>query len=99
MEILLDNEQNRFYTYVDGYYAYAGFDLYDNCLDVKTTRVPKEIGGRGIAGALVKACYDYAQEQKLNCVATCSYAYTYLQRHPEYKGTKSKFYVEGSCAI
>ena len=64
------------------------------------TIVPSEIGGRGIASALVKAAYDFALENALKPIATCSYAVVWLQRHPEYQGEISKDYCEGnSCAL
>lgn len=99
MQINLDLVENKATVVVDGYTAFARFELYDNSLDIKTTFVPQEIGGRGIAKELVKACYDYALEHKLRCLATCSYAVVFLKRNPQYQGAASNFYVEGSCSI
>ena len=62
--------------------------------------VPEELGGRGIASALVKAAYDYALENGYKPVATCSYAVVWLKRHPEYNGkTGNDFGGEGTCAV
>ena len=85
---------------VDGVTAYVAYTLADGALDIRHTIVPEEIGGRGIASALVKATYDYALENGYKPVATCSYAVVWLQRHPEYKGTTgADFGGEGSCAL
>ena len=76
------------------------YHVADGALDVRHTIVPGEIGGRGIASALVKAAYDYALANELVPVATCSYAVKWLERHPEYNGKTGKDYAgEGTCAL
>ncbi len=92
-------EDGIFDTEVNGSRAFVKFKIYDGSLDVRQTVVPKEIGGRGIAAALVKEAYDYALRSGLKCLATCSYAVVWLERHPEYGGARSKDYVEGACAV
>lgn len=100
MDILHDEAQARFYVEVDGYTGHVDYVLKDGALDIRHTIVPKEIGGRGIAGALVKAAADYTREHGLKLLATCSYAVVWLQRHPEYEGTPSADYAgKGTCAI
>lgn len=94
------NEEKRQFTFTeDGFMAYVSYEIDDKSLDIRHTIVPKELGGRGIASNLVKAAYDYAIENRLTPVATCSYAATWLKRHPEYKGCESKDYIEGSCSL
>lgn len=100
MDILHDEAQARFYVEVDGYTGYADYVLKDGGLDIRHTIVPKEIGGRGIAGKLMKAAYDYARDNGLKPLATCSYAVKWLERHPEYEGAASADYAgEGTCAL
>ena len=95
-----DVEKGRIWTEVEGYVAYVDYRVADQVLDVRHTIVPKEIGGRGIASQLVKAAYDYAAEQGLQPVATCSYAVKWLERHPEYHGKTGEDYCgEGTCAL
>lgn len=87
MEIVHDENRKMFVTTVDGHPAYVEYRLSpENGLDILHTIVPEEIGGRGIASALVKAAYDYARSKGLKPVATCSYAVIWLHRHPEYAG-------------
>lgn len=100
MKIEHDPQKGVFWTTVDGYTAYVSYKLIDGGLDIRNTIVPDEIGGRGIASALVKAAYDYAVANRLTPVATCSYAVKWLERHPEYQGkTGNDFAGEGSCAL
>lgn len=77
-------ERCRFETTVDGICGYVTYRIQNKALDIQHTIVPSAIGGRGIAAALVKTAYDYAQASDLRCEATCSYAVAWLKRHPEY---------------
>ena len=100
MEIKHNKDKGRFALEVDGYTGYVDYQLVKGGLDIRHTIVPKEIGGRGIASALVKAAYDYARTEGLRPIATCSYAVTWLQRHPEYNGeTGCDYGGEGTCAL
>ncbi len=99
MDITHNKEQCCFEAFLEGERAFLTYEIYDNSLDVRKTLVPEVFRGQGIASKLVKAAYDYAQEQGLKCIATCSYAVVWLQRHPEYQGSASSDYVEGSCAV
>ncbi|RGU23028.1 GNAT family N-acetyltransferase [Bacteroides cellulosilyticus] len=93
-------EKKVFQTVVDGETARLMYHVADGALDVRHTIVPGEIGGRGIASALVKAAYDYALANELVPVATCSYAVKWLEKHPEYNGKTGKDYAgEGTCAL
>lgn len=99
MEITHLVDQATIETIINGERAYVIYEIYDGSLDVRKTLVPPALGGQGIAGKLVKFAYDYAKEQGLKCIATCSYAVKWLERHPEYQGSASSDYVAGSCAV
>ncbi len=75
-----DEAQCRFEIIVDGYTAYVKYRIVDHSLDVVSTVVPREIGGRGIAARLVEEAYRYAEASGYGCKATCSYAVAWLQR-------------------
>lgn len=100
MEIRHDSGKQRFTTAEDGYEAFADYRIYNDSLDIRHTIVPEQIGGRGIASALVKAAYDYALSQGLKPLATCRYAKVWLDRHPEYNGAPSSDWCDGeNCAL
>ncbi len=48
------------------------------------TIVPPEIGGRGIAGELVRALIADAREQNFSIVPQCSYVAAQFAKHPEW---------------
>lgn len=75
-------ERNLFTTEIEGHTAYVEYRLQDGGLDIIHTIVPPPLEGRGIAAALVKRAYEYAAQQGLKPLATCSYAVKWLERHP-----------------
>lgn len=81
-EVKHDEAARRFYVETDGETGYAEYVVKDGALDVIHTIVPKAIGGRGIAAAVVEAAYRYARRAGLRPEATCPYAAVWLQRHP-----------------
>jgi predicted GNAT family acetyltransferase len=84
MDIKHDADSGRFSTTVDGLEAEVGYDLEGGILSVTHTSVPSQIGGRGIAGDLNRAAFDFARAQGLRVRPVCSYAAAWSQRHPEY---------------
>lgn len=84
MEIVHDKSRSLFETVVDGSRAYVSYVVADGYLDIEHTIVPREIGGQGIAAALVNAAYDYALAHELKPRATCVYAAAWLKRNPSY---------------
>lgn len=78
-------EINRFEATLDGYTGYV--EYYPDCgsIDILHTVVPMKIEGRGVAASLVKAAYEYAKENGLKVIPSCSYAVMWSRRHPEYE--------------
>jgi uncharacterized protein len=86
MSLRIDHDpgSRRFTTRVDGYEAELIYRQQGARLIIDHTGVPEAIGGRGVAGELVKAALDYARAQGLRVVPACSYSAAYVQHHPEY---------------
>ncbi len=94
-KITHDPGRGRFELKVDGCTAYVHYIVSDGALNVVSTRVPVELEGAGIASALTKHLLDYARQNRLRVIPTCSFtsAYlrlppptsAYLRRHPEYR--------------
>ena len=76
-------EHSRFQAVVDGHVSVAEYRLHNGVLAITHTEVAPELGGRGIAGALMQAVLAYATTQGLKVNPLCSYARSYMQRHPE----------------
>jgi len=84
-EIKQDTEKDRFVTYVEGYEAVVEYTLKDNVIDLYRTFTPPELRGKGVAGKLVKYALEYAKENNLKVIPTCSYVRGYIERHENYK--------------
>ena len=83
-EIRHDAARRRFETTVDGHVGYVEYERDGDALVVTHTIVPSEIGGRGIAAALVRTALDHARAEGLKVVPACSYADVWMRRHPDY---------------
>ena len=47
--------------------------------------VPKELGGQGVGGTLVKHILDYAAAQGLKVRPDCPFVKAYIDKHPDYQ--------------
>lgn len=81
-----DPGARRFEAVVEGHRARLDYAPAPGRLVILHTEVPKAIGGRGLAGALVEAALAHARASGLLVEARCSYARAYLARHPEHAG-------------
>lgn len=79
-----DQAGRRFIVVRDGHEAWLDYELADGTLVITHTIVPDAIGGRGIAGELVRSALEFVRAQGLRVRATCSYAEAWMRRHPEF---------------
>ena len=79
-----DATRQRFDTEVEGHAARLEYRLEGNVLAIAHTEVPGAIGGRGIAGKLVRAAVEYARDAGLKVAPVCSYSSEWMDRHPAY---------------
>lgn len=84
--IIKHNEaEQKFETEVDGHKASVEYMSRDSSIIILHTWVPQPIGGRGIAAALTKHALEYAKQNQLKVIPSCSYTQTYIKRHKEYE--------------
>ena len=79
-----DPAAQRFTVTVDGVDGVVDYHKEGSVMVLTHTTVPAQIGGRGIAGQLVREAFDYARGQGWKVRPTCSYAATWAERHTEY---------------
>jgi uncharacterized protein len=75
-----DQDGKRFTTEVDGQHAELDYTVANGVMTITHTRVPREIGGRGIAAELMRAALQVAAERGLSIDPACSYAAAYMQK-------------------
>ena len=85
LEIVKNEVTQRFELTVDGYTAFIDYKQDNNIIKLIHTEVPEELGGRGVAAALVEKTLVYLEKHKLTLFPYCPYVYAYIQKHPEWK--------------
>lgn len=88
-EILHEVPEQRFVTQAEGHAARLDYIQDEGRLTITHTIVPPEIGGRGIAGELVRAALAYARDAGLKVDPQCSYADAWMRRHPEFDALRA----------
>lgn len=78
-----DPGYQRFVTEQDGHTAEIEYRMSGGTMEITHTGVPEPIGGRGIAGLLVRAVFEHAREHGMKVRPLCSYAAAWAERHPE----------------
>lgn len=79
-----DRNARRFETTVDGALCELDYDLADGVMTITHTGVPPQVGGRGLAAALVESALTTARAEGWKVVPACSYADVWMRRHPDY---------------
>lgn len=80
---------SRFITEVEGHQAHLDYEVDGDTMRITHTRVPSAIGGRGVAGELVRVALEHARTEGLKVNPLCSYADAWMQRHPDYAGLRA----------
>ncbi|GGB13945.1 GNAT family N-acetyltransferase [Puia dinghuensis] len=81
--IINNEQQQQFQLHIDGELAFLEYRFHDGILVLMHTEVPDQLGGRGIASALVVAAFDYARTHHLKVKVYCPFVLSYVKRHPE----------------
>lgn len=79
-----NEDARRFEIEIDGHRGVLDYERQDGVINFLHTKVPKEIGGRGIAGDLAAAGLKYAGDKDLKVIPTCPFVASYVKRHPKY---------------
>ena len=77
-----DQEGQIFTLDTEGHRAYLKYYLSSDTVDLASTVVPPELGGRGVAKILADAAFSWAVDNKLKMKLSCWYLSGYLKRHP-----------------
>jgi predicted GNAT family acetyltransferase len=91
-EVKHDLDSQKFFVLVDGKEAYLRYIVgNDNTINMIKTYVPPELRNKGIAAAVVLKGMQYARENNLNVIPTCSYVETFIHRHGEFEDLVKEF--------
>lgn len=84
MQVQHDPDASRFHVQVEGHDAEVSYQRRGDVLELTHTGVPDAIGGRGVAGDLVRAAFEHARREGLRVRPICSYAAAWAKQHPDY---------------
>ena len=83
-QVLHDQEGQIFTLDIDGHRAYLKyFSLSPDSVNLASTVVPPELGGKGVAKILADSAFSWAVDNKLKMKLSCWYLSGYLKRHPK----------------
>jgi predicted GNAT family acetyltransferase len=82
-----DSAGKRFVVESEGHLAQLIYQKEPGRLILVHTEVPEELGGRGIAGQLVRTAVASAASEQRTIVPWCPYARRWLQDHQDVAGS------------
>jgi predicted GNAT family acetyltransferase len=84
-----DLSARRFEISINGAHCVLDYFLTEgvaaNVMTITHTEVSAEVGGQGIASALMQAAMKAAKKYEWKVIPACSYADTWVKRHPRYR--------------
>lgn len=83
--VIHDDKVNRFEVFESGQIGYIQYIIQDGVIDMIHTIVPRQLEGQGIASALTKYALDFARDEGLKVIPTCSFVRVYIERHKDYQ--------------
>ena len=84
MDVRNNERFHRFEIEGGGDVAFLTYRIDDGAIELIHAEVPQSLSGRGIAGSLAEAAFDFARSQHLQVVVICPYVARWLERHPEH---------------
>ena len=85
MHDVIDNrERQRFELQERGQIAFADYQLRGDKVVLPHVEAPVGLRGSGAAGRLMEGLMSIVRERGLKVVPVCSYAASWLERHPEF---------------
>ena len=84
LEVTHNEADRRFEVWIDGYLSKLDYIQDGKNFVITHVGVYPELRGQGVAGKIVEAGLQYAQQNSLRVVPMCSYAAAYIRRNPQY---------------
>jgi predicted GNAT family acetyltransferase len=88
-KVIHEKENERFVIYVEGNEVYVEYTMRNNIIDLHHTYTHPVLRGKGLAALVVRAAFEFAKENKLRVVPTCSYVQAFLLKNDHYKSLVS----------
>jgi predicted GNAT family acetyltransferase len=83
--VVNNDKEMQFEVELDGEKAVLVYRFYKHDIALMHTEVPDALEGKGIASALARAAFAYAESQQKPVIVYCPFVAGFIQKHPEYK--------------
>ena len=84
-KIIHEKENERFVTYVEGNEVYVEYTMRNNEINLHHTYTHPTLRGKGLAAQVVRAALEFAKENNLMVIPTCSYVQAFIAKNDQYK--------------
>lgn len=84
-KVIHEQENERFVIYIYDKEAFVEYNTTEDVLNLYHTYTEPELRGKGLAAQVVRAAIEFAKENNLKVVPTCSYVQAFIKRNDEYK--------------
>jgi predicted GNAT family acetyltransferase len=82
LQINHDSDAHRLSVELEGQTGLLDYEIDGKVMSITHTRVPRPIGGRGVAAELMRSALDLAAANGWTVRPICSYAIAYMKRQP-----------------
>ena len=82
--VVHEEENDRFVIYTEDNEAYVEYRMNDNKLNLYHTFTHPQLRGKGLAAQVVRAALEFAKENNLQVIPTCSYVHSFILKNDEY---------------
>jgi len=84
-EVIHEKENERFVIYLEGNEVYVEYTMTGNEINLYHTYTNPALRGKGLAAQVVRAAFEFAKENSLKVIPTCSYTQAFISKNEEYK--------------
>jgi uncharacterized protein len=84
-KVIHEKDNERFIIYTKGKEAFVEYRMRKNEMDLYHTFTHPLLRGKGFAAQVVRAAFEFAKENSLKVIPTCSYVQSFVRRYIEYK--------------
>ena len=84
-KVIHEKENERFVIYLDGNEVYVEYTLTEKEINLYHTYTHPALRGKGLAAQVVRAAFEFAKENNLKVIPTCSYVQSFIAKNDEYK--------------
>lgn len=84
-KVIHEKENERFVIYNEGNEVYVEYTMRNNEIDLNHTYTNPALRGKGLAAHVVRAALEFAKENNLKVIPTCSYVQSFIAKNDQYK--------------